>query len=66
MAFGFKSSGTGLFIGPKSGISSTLEILYGMPEVEQFDIGVEAIGERQIVLCTTCCDHQFQARILDQ
>ena len=35
-----------------------------MPKIEHFDIGVEAYGERPIVLCTICGDHQFQVRIL--
>ena len=56
----------GLFIGPKSGISSDLELLYGMPKIERLLIGVEAFGERPIVLCTICGDHQFQVRTLAQ
>ena len=66
MALGLKPFDTGLFIGPKSGISSDLELLYGMSEIERFYIGVEAFGERPIVLCTICGDHQFQVRILAQ
>ena len=66
MALALKPLGTGLFIRPKCGISSTLEMLYGMPEIEHFDIGVEAFGERPIALFTICGDHQFQVRILAQ
>ena len=59
MALGLKLFGTGLFIGLKSGISSDLELLYGMPKIEHFNIGVEAFGERPIVICIIFGDHQF-------
>ena len=63
-ALALKPFDAGVFIGPKSSISSELEILCGMPEIERFNVGVEAFGERPIVLCTICGDHQLQVRIL--
>ena len=66
MALGLKPFGTGLFIEPKSGISSDLELLYGIPKIEHFNIGVKAFGERPIAPFTICGDYQFQVRILAQ
>ena len=63
MALRLKPFGTGLFIGPKSDIRSTLELLCGMPEIEHLLIGIEAFGKRPIALLTICGDHQFQVRI---
>ena len=60
MALGLKPFGTGLFIGPKSGISSDLEFFHGMLKIEHFNIGVEAFGDRPIALFAICGDHQFQ------
>ena len=45
-------------------LSSDLDILCGMPEIEHLSIEIEAFGERPIVLCTICAKHQFQIRIL--
>ena len=64
MALGLKPFYFGLFIGPKSGLSSDHELLYGMPKIEHFNIGVEGFGEGPIAPFTICGDHQFQVRIL--
>ena len=59
-----KQFDTGLTcLGPISSISSSLEILCGMEEIEHFKIG-KAFGERPIDLCTICGDYQLQIRIL--
>ena len=36
-----------------------------MPEIEHFNIGVEAFGEYPIALFTICSDHQFQGNYSD-
>ena len=61
MALGLTPFGSGHFIEPKSGISSKLEILCGMPKTEHFHIGVEAFGERRFVLCTICVTTSFSS-----
>ena len=37
-----------------------------MPEIEHFQIGGEAFGERPVALYSNCGGHQFQVRILAQ
>ena len=65
-ALGLKPFFSGLFIGPKSGLSSDMELLYGMLKIEHFNIGVKGFGERPIAPFTICGDHQFRVRNLAQ
>ena len=61
LALGLKPFFTGLFIGPKSDISSEAELLYGVPEIEHFNIGVEAFGERPIALSPSAVTTSFRS-----